>query len=170
MARSLLDDAFAHHVWATLRLIDACGALSPAQLDSAVPATDRSILNTLRHLVGSDFFDLTVARGGSGSFLKEGQMNLAKLRDAMRDYGAGWARLLADDLVADVVLREVDPGDGYQRDAPMGIRFAQTLHHGSDHRSQICTALTALGVTPPALDAFTFGVQDDRVVEVPAPT
>jgi uncharacterized damage-inducible protein DinB len=49
----------------------------------------------------------------------------------------------------------------------MGIRLAQTLHHGNDHRSQICTALTTLGVKPPALDAFSFGLQDGRVVEVP---
>jgi hypothetical protein len=27
---SLMDDAFAHHVWATLRVIDVCAALSPA--------------------------------------------------------------------------------------------------------------------------------------------
>ena len=65
MSRSLLDDAFAHHVWATLRLIDVCLALSPAQLDAAVPATDRSILATMRHVIGDGSFDLFVASGSS---------------------------------------------------------------------------------------------------------
>jgi uncharacterized damage-inducible protein DinB len=87
----------------------------------------------------------------------------------MAGIGAGWARLLDEGVDADAVTREVDPDDGYQRRAPMGIRLAQVLHHGNDHRSQICTALTILGVKPPTLDVFTFGLEDGRVVEVPAP-
>ena len=51
MTATLLDDAVAHHVWATERLIDACAALTPEQLDDAGPGTYGSILETLRHLV-----------------------------------------------------------------------------------------------------------------------
>ena len=49
----------------------------------------------------------------------------------------------------------------------MGIRLAQARHHGTDHRSQICTALTTLGVEPPSIDVWDFGAQDGRVVEIP---
>jgi uncharacterized damage-inducible protein DinB len=169
MSKSLLDDAFAHHVWATRRLIDVCLALTPAQLDASVPGTDRSILATLRHVVGNESFELFVARGGQGSFIRPDEMGLEELKAAMEDIGARWARLLDEDIDPDAMRREVDPDDGYQKLAPMGIRLAQTLHHGSDHRSQICTALTELGVEPPALDAFTFGIEDRRVIEIPAP-
>ena len=168
MSRTLLDDAFAHHVWATLRLIDACLALSPGQLDAPVPGTDRSILATLRHVIGNESFELFVASGERDSFIRTDRMALAELRTAMEDIGTRWSRLLDEGIDADTVLREVDPDDGYQKYAPMGIRLAQTLHHGNDHRSQICTALTALGVDPPALDVFSFGLQDGGVVEVPA--
>jgi len=170
MSRSLLDDAFAHHAWATLRLIHACLALSPAQLETAVPGTDRSILETMRHVVASDSFDLFVASNERGSFIRADRMGLAELRAAMEDIGARWSRLLEGGIDPDAVVREVDPYDGYRRDAPMGLRLAAALQHGSDHRSQICTALTSLGLKPPALDAFTFGLQDGRVVEVPAPS
>jgi len=47
----------------------------------------------------------------------------------------------------------------------LGIRLAQALHHGTDHRSQICTALTALGVDPPGIDVWNFGVQAGRIIE-----
>ena len=50
----LLADAFDHHVWASLRIVDACLALSPEQLETNVPGTYGSILDTARHLVGSD--------------------------------------------------------------------------------------------------------------------
>ncbi len=169
MSRSLLDDAFAHHLWATLRLIDTCLALSSQQMDAAVPATGRSILATMRHVIGSDSFELFIASGGRGSFIRADGMELGELRFAMEDIGAGWSRLLDEGIDADAVVREIDPDDGFQRDAPMGIRLAAALHHGSDHRSQICSALTALGVEPPAVDVFTFGVQDGRVTEVSAP-
>jgi uncharacterized damage-inducible protein DinB len=164
----LLDDAFAHHVWATLRLIDACGALSPAQLDATVPATDRAILATMRHLVESDAFELFVASGEHEPYIRAARMGLTELRTAMENIGASWSRLLDQGIEPDTMTREIDPDDGFQRSAPMGVRLAQALHHGNDHRSQICSALTTLGINPPPLDAFTFGLQDARVVEVPA--
>lgn len=80
---------------------------------------------------------------------------------------AAWSRLLGEDLDPDAVLGEVDEDDGYQKHAPMGIRLAQGLHHGTDHRSQICTAITTLGVEPLAIDVWDFGMQDGRVVEIP---
>jgi uncharacterized damage-inducible protein DinB len=39
------------------------------------------------------------------------------------------------------------------------------LEHGTDHRSQICTALTTLGVEPPKIDVMNFGLTAGRVVE-----
>jgi len=41
------------------------------------------------------------------------------------------------------------------------------LHHGTDHRSQICTALTTLGLEPPEIDVWDFAWEQGRVQEVP---
>jgi uncharacterized damage-inducible protein DinB len=73
---------------------------------------------------------------------------------------------LAQDLDPETVL-ERHRDDGSETHAPIGIRLAQALHHGTDHRSQICTALTTLGVEPPEIDVWDFGWQAERVVEVP---
>ena len=64
-----------------------------------------------------------------------------------------------------MVVRRRD--DGSETHAPAGIRLAQALHHGTDHRSQICTALTTLGMEPPPIDVWDFGNEDARVVEFP---
>jgi uncharacterized damage-inducible protein DinB len=167
MSRSLLADAFAHHVWATLRLVDACLALSPEQLQSVVPGTYGSILQTMRHLVGSDTAYLVFASGERTPLIDEDKMGLPELRAAMAANGLAWSRLLGEDLDPDAVLREVDDEDGYERQAPIGIRLAQALHHGSDHRSQICTALTTLGLEPPDIDVWDFGAHAGRVIELP---
>ena len=48
---------------------------------------------------------------------------------------------------------------------PIGFRLAGVLDHGTDHRSQVCTALTALGTTPPKIDVFDYGLETGRIVE-----
>jgi uncharacterized damage-inducible protein DinB len=65
-------------------------------------------------------------------------------------------------------VTEVDDKDGSELDAVMGVRLAQALHHGTDHRSQICTALTSLGVEPPGIDVWEYGSATGRVVDRPA--
>jgi uncharacterized damage-inducible protein DinB len=166
MKSSLLEDAFSHHVWASLRLIDTCLELSSEQLETAVPGTYGSILETQRHLVGADSSYLYVTSGKRTPLIDEDHMDLPQLRAAMEGHGAEWSRLLAENPDPDAVL-ERHRDDGSETRAPMGIRLAQVLHHGTDHRSQICTALTTLGVEPPAIDVWDFGVHDGRVVEVP---
>ena len=166
MSTSLLGDAFGHHVWATLRLIDACVPLSPEQLGTRVPGTYGSILETMRHTVGADAFYLYVLTGGRVPLINEDDMNLQDLRSTMEGYGTDWSIVLVEDLDPDTVLvRHRD--DGSETHATVGIRLAQALHHGTDHRSQICTALTTLGIEPPLIDVWDFGEQNGRVVEVP---
>jgi uncharacterized damage-inducible protein DinB len=164
MSGSALNDAFEHHVWATIELIDACRELPAEQLVTAVPGTYGSILDTMRHLVGSDSFYLFWLTGKQTARIDEDHMDLAALRGAMQDDGVAWTALVATDPDPDAVIEEVSERDGYVTRATIGIRLAQALHHGSDHRSQICTALTSLGVEPPPIDAWDFGEQNGRVV------
>ena len=169
MSMSLLADAFDHHVWATLRLIDACLELTPDQLATVVPGTFGSILDTQRHLVGADASYLFVMGGGESPLIDEDNMTLRELGESMQGHRAAWSRLLAKDLdPAAIVVRHRD--DGSESHAPLGLRLAQALHHGSDHRSQICTGLTTLGIEPPAIDVWDFGEHEGRVVFVPAPS
>lgn len=93
-------------------------------------------------------------------------MDLAQLRAAMKGNAAGWSELLESDLDPDrVIITRRD--DGSETHAPLGLRLAQVVHHGTDHRSQVCTALTAIGVEPPPIDVWDFGSDRDRVTEIP---
>jgi uncharacterized damage-inducible protein DinB len=167
MSRSVLEDAFGHHTWATLRLIDACLELRPEHLATTVPGTYGSIIDTMRHLVGGDSWYLHVLTGGVTPLIDEDSMDLGELRVAMENNGAAWLGLVAQDLDPEAVLvRHRD--DGTESYAPVGIRLAQALHHGTDHRSQICTALTQLGVEPPDIDVWGFAALDGRLTWVPA--
>jgi uncharacterized damage-inducible protein DinB len=168
VTKSLLADAFEHHVWATLRLIDACLPLSAQQLAATAPGLYGSILDTMRHLVGADAGYLYALTGGQHGQIEEETMDLAALREATAANGAGWARLLEQDLDPErTVTRHRD--DGSTSSAPLGVRLAQAIHHGSDHRSQICTILTTLGAEPPEIDVWDYARAGGRLSETPAP-
>ncbi|HYI65936.1 MAG TPA: DinB family protein [Candidatus Limnocylindrales bacterium] len=162
MSSPILADAFAHHVWATTRILDACAALDDAQLATTVPGTYGSIIDTLRHIVGGDVFYLDVLRGGEPERFDEASSDIPTLRAVMEAHAAVWQRLIAGDLdpTTDVIEYEES---GYETHAPLGIRLAQALYHGTDHRSQVCTALTAIGIEPPAIEPWDLAREDGRM-------
>ena len=166
MAPSTLDDAFGHHVWATLLLMDECLNLPPEQLATTVPGTYGSILDTMRHIVGADASYLWLLSGGRTPLIDEDTMDLPALRDTMATNDDAWSSVLASAPDAGTMLvRHRD--DGSSTEAPVSIRLSQALHHGTDHRSQICTALTSLGIEPPFIDVWDYGAAQGRVVETP---
>jgi uncharacterized damage-inducible protein DinB len=63
----------------------------------------------------------------------------------------------------------VELDDGWEVHSPVGLRLAQVVHHGTDHRSQVCTALTSLGLTPPEIDLWAFARASGRERAVAAP-
>jgi uncharacterized damage-inducible protein DinB len=166
MGPSLVADGFDHHVWATLELIDACSELGPQQLATSVPGTYGSILDTMRHLVNGDATYLLGLTGDRAFAIETDGMDLRELRATIEHNGAAWSAFLGKEPDVGLMVKEIDEHDGYQRDASVGIRLAQALHHGTDHRSQVCTALTTLGIEPPPIDVWKFGVDTGRIVEV----
>jgi uncharacterized damage-inducible protein DinB len=162
MTSPLLADAFGHHVWATIRVLDACAALDDAQLATAVPGTYGSIIDTVRHLVGGDVFYLDVLRGGEPERFNEAASDIPTLRAVMEAHDPVWQRLVTGDPDPTTVVVEYEDS-GYETHAPLGIRLAQALYHGTDHRSQVCTALTTLGIEPPPIEPWDFARRDGRM-------
>jgi uncharacterized damage-inducible protein DinB len=160
----VLADAFAHHVWASIRVLDACAALDDAQLATTVPGTYGSIIDTIRHLVGGDVFYLSVLVGEQPPF-DEPRTDIPTLRAVMEAHDPVWQRLIAGDLDPAVDVVEYEDS-GYETHAPLGIRLAQALYHGSDHRSQVCTALTTLGIDPPGIEVWDFATLDGRFATI----
>jgi uncharacterized damage-inducible protein DinB len=170
MNANILSDAFGHHVWASIRLLDACADLDDEQLATNVPGTYGSIIDTLRHIVGGDVFYLDVLRGGEPEPFDKPASDIPTLRAVMEGHDAAWQAQIAGDLDPETDVVEYEDG-GYETHAPLGIRLAQALYHGSDHRSQVCTALTSLGVEPPGIEVWDYAHLDGRnfTIESPRP-
>ena len=154
-APSFLTVLYQHHLWANLRLLEACAGLSDEQLDTTVAGTFGSIRDTLQHLVLAEQGYFSRISTGRRLQRPEGAPppTMAQLADSLRQTGAGlidWAsRVQGDDAV------EID-WDGELRSVPKTILLTQAINHATEHRSQVMTILTQLGVQPPDCDAWTY--------------
>jgi uncharacterized damage-inducible protein DinB len=160
---SMLGDAIAHHLWATDRLLDACESLSEAQLSSEVAGTYGSIITTFGHMVGTDRWYLgffpDVARDLEDIGEAEG-VPLAQMRVEMHRNADAWRTILLAATDPDADVPELT--DEWEFHVPVSFRLAQVVHHGTDHRSQICTALSGLGIEPPKIDVWAYGEATGR--------
>ena len=162
MTGSMLDDAFAHHIWATERLIDTCEALDPQQLDAGAPGTYGTIHRTLHHLVESDRWYLQFHEPGNnlGAIEEEPPLSMPELHAEWKRNGEAWTQVIADQT--DPEADSAERGDGWIFHAPVAFRLAQVIHHGTDHRSQVCTILSTLGIEPPEIDVWAYGEATGR--------
>jgi hypothetical protein len=115
MSSSLLEAAFAHHAWATTRLIDACLDLSVEELETSVLGTRGPMLETLRHVVLSDAEELFFLTGNVAFDIDEEHVSLAEARVIMERNGSGWAEYISRSLDPDTMVLEVDKTDGKNR-------------------------------------------------------
>jgi uncharacterized damage-inducible protein DinB len=90
----------------------------------------------------------------------EEQAGLAELRSMITRNGEAWTDLLATGVDQDAVIVERDAE--WIVHSPVGVRLAQVVHHGTDHRSQVCTALTSLGAEPPDIDVWAYARASGR--------
>ncbi|HEX5829249.1 MAG TPA: DinB family protein [Candidatus Limnocylindrales bacterium] len=163
MNGSLLVDAFDHHVWATITILDVCAGLTEEQLQAPVPGTFGPIRDTLEHLVDADRSYLRVLMGEDPE-MDVPATSIDGMRAVMVANGPLWRQLLAGELDPARDITRSRP-DGSTSTAPLTIRLAQVIHHGTDHRSQVCTGLTSLGIEPPEIDVWDFAWKDGRLSE-----
>jgi uncharacterized damage-inducible protein DinB len=151
-----LSEAFQHHTWATDRLIGHLRSLPPAALTATAPGVYGEVLATLSHLLGADGRYLGYLEGDPPPSRTgpDPTLPLDQLADQLRDQAVRWRVLLARIDEIDVTL----PARGERPVLPhaTNLLVAQALHHGDDHRTQICTVLSTNGYESPDLDVWTY--------------
>jgi uncharacterized damage-inducible protein DinB len=103
---------------------------------------------------------------GGAPFEETSGLSITELGDVARRQAQLWREVLSAGLDPDIDVAHTMRAGG-RLHGSVGIRVAQALHHGTDHRSQIGTALSSLGVEPPDLDVWVYGELVGKVVEEP---
>jgi uncharacterized damage-inducible protein DinB len=165
----LPSELFHHNRWATLRLLEACEALDEAALDAAPGGTYGSIRATLVHLVAAEERYVSLLGGAAQPEppLREsaGFPGFDRLRERAQRTGDLLAGL-AETMPGETIIEDEDDGRPYTLRAV--VPLIQALHHANEHRTQVCTTLTAIGVESPALGVWEFAEDTDRAPRVTA--
>lgn len=149
-----LREIFHHHAWATLALIDHCANLTPEQLQEAVPGTYGPIVPTLAHLVGADAGYLRHITGQQPDPRPDEQTGLAELRSRFESQAQRWEAVL-DRVDTFEVTIPAEP-DWPETPHAVNLVVVQAIHHGNDHRTQVCSTLGALGLPVPELSGWMY--------------
>jgi uncharacterized damage-inducible protein DinB len=150
-----LVDFYKHNLWANQGLLDACAQLTDEQLHASAPGTYGPIRDTLVHLFrAEDSYLARLTDRQPEDRLKVGEFpGIEALREHARRSGEG---LIAVAETADParVVRGTYRGEPYE--LPVMVPLMQAIHHATDHRGQIATALSQMGVEPPDLSVWAY--------------
>jgi uncharacterized damage-inducible protein DinB len=154
-----LLEAFQHHAWATDGLIRHLCRLPEKALTATAPGVYGEVLATLSHMLAADGRYLGYLEGNPPPPRPgpDATRPLGELAEQLRDQAVRWRVLLARIGELDVTL----PARGDRPELPhaTNLLVVQALHHGNDHRTQICTVLTTNGYEAPDLDVWTYWME-----------
>jgi uncharacterized damage-inducible protein DinB len=159
----VLRSMFEHHLWATEVLIEHLEGLPAEQLEVSVPGTYGSMIDTLTHMVDGDTRYLQRLRDPSPPLAEDRVgIQLSQLRSEMPEHRRRWDGALTD-LEAGRLHSSILGRDDYpDTDAAESMLLIQAIHHGNDHRTQICSTLGALELPLPEIDGWDFWADQHR--------
>ena len=151
-----LREMFRYHTWATRVLIDNCAGHPASTLDEIVAGTDRSILQTLTHVLrgGHRYLELLTGEPAADPIRQDEVLPLASLRRHLETQAERWEAVLDRFAELDVTLPADEEGPAIPQ--AQYLLVLQAIQHGIDHRSQICTTLSVLGLEPPIMDGWAY--------------
>ena len=155
MNENILGKLFEHNNWANHRLIEVCSALTDEQLDAEPQTvTKGSIRRTLIHLVSSQLSYLRTLTLPLEARPDSPTVAFADLQESANSSGERLLALSRNES-SKFPQTQLQTRDGYLVEA--WVLMVQIINHASEHREQICSMLSSLGITPPDLDGWSYG-------------
>jgi uncharacterized damage-inducible protein DinB len=155
IAGPLVAEFLRYNAWANRELLVACEKLSREQLDSRAEGTYGTIYETIVHLVRAEAAYLHRLTGElrPPTFRWDDSPGLPDIR--------GYAGQLGDALTE--AARRVQPTDVVSHEwqgQPVSYKaivlLIQAVNHGVEHRTNITTILSQLGVEAPGVDGWNY--------------
>jgi uncharacterized damage-inducible protein DinB len=155
MSDEVLVKLFEHNNWANIQMIQACAALSDEFLDAEPhSATMGTIRQTLLHLVSSQRGYLALLTLPVEERKKiHKPLAFDELKKSAIASGEGLLALLKDK--SRLSTNRLETTDGYYVEP--WVVWLQILNHATEHREQINSMRSALGLAPLDQDGWSYG-------------
>jgi uncharacterized damage-inducible protein DinB len=162
----LLVEFLRHNAMMNRRLVEACRQLPSEQLGATATGTYGNIAATLVHIAN--------AQEGYAARLLDTNRPERLPEDPFPGFEALAERFAHGDAQLEAAAthhqdRQVQvtgddpPGTWWM---PVSLFLLQAVNHGTEHRSQVATILTQLGVEPPEMDGWTYFFASGHMVPV----
>jgi uncharacterized damage-inducible protein DinB len=162
MTGDFLVKIFEHNNWANQKIIEACNALSGEQLDAQPQSvTMGTIRDTLFHMVTSQRGYLALLTQPVYERTKP-ELTFRELEESARRSGEGLLQLARGERQP--YGSPLQTTDGYHTEP--WVVMLQIVNHATEHREQIKSMLSALGITPPSMDGWDYGEVRNALIPV----
>jgi uncharacterized damage-inducible protein DinB len=152
---SVLTALFAHNTWANLKLLDFCEGLTDEQLNSEAIGGFGSIRATLIHIIGAEISYVKRVNGKlPAQPLVRGHFpGFDVLKEAVRWTGDELLALARSAETTPLVHEQVPP---HRAEYPLASLMVQGISHSIEHRTQIATIITQMGMEPPDMSGWNY--------------
>ena len=162
MTEDIFVKIFEHNNWANMQIIKACSSLSDEQLDAEPQSvTHGSIRTTLIHLVTSQRGYLALLTLPVDARPSD-PLGIADLQESARLSGEGLLALIRDE--SNFPKIRLQTRDGFYVEP--WVVMVQIINHATEHREQIKSMLSALGMIHPEIDSWDFGLATKTLVPI----
>jgi uncharacterized damage-inducible protein DinB len=150
-----LIELIRYNNWANAQILAFCQELTPEQLAATVPGTYGAIHETLWHMIHAeaDYIGRLTGERPQPPFTREEGPSVAEI--------FAFSSQVADALLD--AVRRISPTqlvheeeDGNFIDYHARHLFIQTINHGIEHRTNITTILSSLGLPTPEVDGWGY--------------
>lgn len=153
---SALTSLFDHNRWANLSLLETCRVLSGEQLGAVSAGAYGPIRDTLLHLAAAEERYVAIFTGRQRDDpVREGAFpGFEVLAARLAESGEALTRLASKVNAGDLLQ-----GSARGRPQPLraGVVLVQIINHATEHRTNVTTILSQLGVEYPRVDGWAYG-------------
>ena len=163
MIENFLAKIFEHNNWANQRIIEACYALTDEQLDSEPHSVTKGTIRlTLVHLVSSQESYLRTLTLPREERLHPRTVPFSELQESARISGEGLLALARGEQKP--FEPRLKTRDGFYTEP--WVVMLQAINHATEHREQIKSMLSALGIEPPEIDGWDYAIAMNALVPI----
>ena len=161
MVENYLARIIEHNNWANQKIIEACFSLTDEQLDAPPQsATEGTIRSTLLHLVVAQYNYLRLLTLPFDERQDRVWIEFSEIQESLQNSGKELLQLAKH--TSKLPGNRIQTKDGYHVEP--WVLMVQIINHATEHREQIKSMLTTLGITPPSIDGWDYGEVTNALV------
>jgi uncharacterized damage-inducible protein DinB len=153
MPENILARIYEHNNWANDQIVAACAALTNEQLDAPPQsATEGTIRGTLLHLANAQLGYLRILTLPLEQRKERVNLKFGEVDISIKQSGEALLDLVKEGKYP---ADRLTTRDGHYVEP--WVVLVQIINHATEHREQIKSMLTAMGITPPSIDGWDYG-------------